>query len=40
MILQEDGMHLIALVLHSDPPYTYQELEEEVKQDELNQIFD
>tara|TARA_Y100000034_G_scaffold136729_1_gene215279 strand:- start:4495 stop:5667 length:1173 start_codon:yes stop_codon:yes gene_type:complete len=34
MILQEDELHLIALVLHSDPPYTYQELEEEVKQDD------
>lgn len=34
MVLQEDSNHLVALVLHSDPPYTYQELEEQELQDD------
>jgi hypothetical protein len=38
MILEEDENHIIAIVLHSDPPYSYQELEEIVEEQEYDHI--
>jgi len=38
MLLEEDNNHLIALVLHSDPPYSYQEFEETLSEEEYDHM--